>query len=63
MSLPTSLTRDLKFRADPRPRPPEIPFAETLYNRPRAAPPFLHLAYENKFFKVFEFPDDIRLGN
>jgi hypothetical protein len=43
--------------------PPERPFAETLYNRPRAAPPFLHLAYENKFFKVFEFPDDIRLGN
>ncbi len=38
-------------------------FAETLYNRPRAAPPFLHLAYESKFFKVFEFPYDIRLGN
>jgi hypothetical protein len=35
--------------------PPERPMAETLYNDPGAAPSFLHLVYENKFFKVFEF--------
>jgi hypothetical protein len=40
------------------PQHPQRPFAETLYNRPRAAPPFLHLAYENKFFKFFEFVED-----
>ncbi len=34
---------------------PESPLGETLYHHPHAAPSFLRLVYENRFFKVFEF--------
>ena len=38
--------------------PPEKPLGETLYDNPLGAPFFLRLAFENKFFKVFEFMDN-----
>ena len=41
--------------------PPEKPLGETLYDNPLGAPSFLRLAYENKFFKVFEFVDSSRV--
>jgi hypothetical protein len=36
---------------------PERPLGEILYDHPHAAPSFLRLVYENRFFKVFEFVD------
>ena len=41
--------------------PPERPLGEALYDNPLGAPSFLHLVYENKFFKVFEFVDNSRV--
>ncbi|MGA7213209.1 MAG: hypothetical protein WBX20_03295 [Terrimicrobiaceae bacterium] len=36
---------------------PEKPIGKILYDHAHAAPPFLRLVYENRFFKVFEFLD------